>query len=107
LSRSPTIIGRGSWASVNAVIALATSSSRTGFGTRGFAPETASTSRRMCSGPVPQQPPTMLTPYSSTNDSNWSRIGTGSSGKIARPPSLRGMPAFGMHDTYFDECCVR
>jgi len=63
LTRSPTIVGRGSWASAVALIIDDTrgaqpASARVG---RGFArrPPTLSASTRMCSGVVPQQPPTI------------------------------------------------
>jgi hypothetical protein len=50
----------------------------------------------MWSGVVPQQPPTMLTPFSATNSRSVSAIGPGCIGYVARPPSLIGSPALGM-----------
>ncbi len=67
LTRSPTISGRGSWRRAIAAIALATAGRHTGWRRRGVDARTASTSWRMCSGVVPQQPPTTLAPKSRTN----------------------------------------
>ena len=50
----------------------------------------------MWSGVVPQHPPTMFTPKSTTNSLSVSAIGSGRIGNTARPPSLIGRPAFGM-----------
>ncbi len=51
----------------------------------------------MWSGVVPQQPPTMPTPYFSTNSPKLAARGSGSSGKIVSPSGpCRGRPALGM-----------
>ena len=96
LSRSPIIIGAGSWRSATAVIPLETiQAPRPGRGA-GARDPTAAARARVCSGVVPQQPPTMFTPCSTTNSRRISAIGSACIGYTARPPSLIGRPAFGM-----------
>ena len=60
-TRSPTSVGRGSWASGVAVIIEETSVSRVAGRAATSRPPTRSTIALMWSGVVPQQPPTMDT----------------------------------------------
>ncbi len=97
LTRSPTSVGRGSCASGVAVIMLDTSAGpRSGRGPASR-PPTRSTIARMWSGVVPQQPPTIETPWRSTNSCSVLASGSGSSGKIVSPSGpWSGRPALGM-----------
>ena len=62
----------------------------------------------MCSGVVPQQPPTIPTPKRSTNSPRVSASGVGSSGKTVSPSGpWIGRPAFGMQCTGTGECSPR
>jgi hypothetical protein len=61
LTRSPTSVGRGSWTSGVAVIMLETCGGLGSGRSPGTRPATRSASARMCSGVVPQQPPTIET----------------------------------------------
>ena len=100
LTRSPTRVGRGSWTRSVAVIIELTS----GGGSVGRSPSLWSLTRsaiaRMWSGVVPQQPPTMPTPWRSTNSPSTFEICSGVSGKIVSPSGpCSGRPAFGMQWT--------
>jgi len=53
----------------------------------------------MCSGVVPQQPPTTLTPSPSTNAFICSAKAFGERGYTVRPSITWGIPALGMHET--------
>ena len=71
-------------------------------------PFTARTISLRCSGVVPQQPPTIRTPYSCTNSPSIAAIGAGSSGYTASPtPVLSGSPAFGITEIGRVACSVR
>ena len=65
-----------------------------GGSTRGAHPATAAAMARMCSGVVPQQPPTMFSQPSSANSRSTGAI---DSGVASKPVSERGFgsPAFG------------
>ena len=58
-------------------------------GTRGVAPSTAATIALMCSGVVPQQPPSRLTRPDSTNsptiEAIWSAVWSYSPNSLGRP----------------------
>ncbi len=89
-------VGAGICAMSNAVMPLATRGVHCGDRGFGSVPHTRSTTWRRCSGVVPQQPPTTFTPISRTNSSCAAASASGVSGYTARPPSLWGIPAFGM-----------
>jgi hypothetical protein len=61
-TRSPTMVGAGSWAIGVAVIIDDTCGMRGAGRALGSWPPTRSTSAAMCSVVVPQQPPTIETP---------------------------------------------
>ncbi len=100
LTRSPIIAGRGSCTSGVAAIMLDTCGGRGAGRGPGVRPATRSASALMCSGVVPQQPPTIDRPKRSTNSPSVSASGPGCSGKIVSPfgPWI-GMPALGMQCT--------
>ena len=79
--------------------------SRDGSGTRrGRRPSTARAIARVCSGIVPQQPPTMLTMPSSANERRKRLVSSGSS---SCSPSAFGRPALGWHETYVEATFAR
>jgi hypothetical protein len=80
LTRSPTSIGFGSWCSGVARMPLETIGMSGTSRRRCGRPPTAATTARMCSGVVPQQPPTSETPRSTTNSRSAAASGAGSSG---------------------------
>ena len=79
-TRSPMIIGDGSCRSVVAVMPLETDHGPRPDLAAGSRRPIAATMARMCSGVVPQQPPTILTPFSATKSRSVSAIGPGSMG---------------------------
>ena len=97
MTRSPTSVGRGSCTSGAAVIIDASRGEAASGRSTGSRPPTRSTIAAMCSGVVPQQPPTIPTPKRSTNSCSTFASGSGFSGKIVSPSGpWWGMPAFGM-----------
>ena len=96
LSRSPINSGRGSCLSATAVMPLEAHHWLRPGRDFGLTRPIVRTSAAMCSGVVPQQPPTMPTPKSLTNSRSVSAMGSGFIGYTVRPPSLMGSPAFGM-----------
>ena len=107
-TRSPTIVGAGSCTSVVALIMLETIGGPGSGRLPASRPATRSAIAAMWSGVVPQQPPTIDTPWRSTK--SWSALasGSGSSGKIVSPSGpWIGMPALGMQCTGSGECSPR
>ena len=51
---------------------------------------------RICSGVVPQQPPSSHAPAWASSRCAWANA-SGPAGKTVRPPSMRGRPALGEH----------
>jgi len=76
-SRSPTRKGTGFCSIGTACTGEANSASGCGAGRSGRAWGSLATSSRMCSGRVPQQPPTTRTPYSRTYSARRSENGPG------------------------------
>ena len=71
-------------------------------------PRTRSAIAAMCSGVVPQHPPTSPTPWRSTNSPSTLAICSGVSGKIVSPSGpWIGSPAFGMQWTGSGEASPR
>jgi len=60
-----------------------------------------STTRRRWAGVVPQQPPTIATPCSSTKVRRWLASSSGVRRYLALPPTMVGRPAFGRQEIVF------
>ena len=108
LTRSPISVGRGSCASgVAAIIPLTRGARGAGRG-GGTTPATRVASTAMCSGVVPQHPPTMPTPKRSANSPSVSASSAGDSGNTVSPSEpWMGRPAFGMQCTGIGACSPR
>ncbi len=108
LTRSPTSVGRGSCTRAVAAIMPLSRAGRGAGRVGGTTPATRSASTAMCSGVVPQQPPTMPTPKRSTNSPSVCASSAGDSGKTVSPSGpWIGSPAFGMQWTGIGACSPR
>ena len=97
--RSPIISTEASWANGVAVYSEDTDGSKVTLRSARRMSATASATLRMCSGVVPQQPPTSESPNSLTNPDSASASSSGVSGYSAPLAPSTGSPAFGITDT--------
>ncbi len=104
LVRSPIARNDASWCRSVCEYRLATPFSRTGWRSTTGRARTASTTRRRCSGVVPQHPPTSPRPNSPTNCVCAAASSSGVSGYVAPFGPSTGRPALGMHVTGISAC---
>ncbi len=106
LVRSPTTSTEVScWNGTEAYSDASPGSGR-GCRTAGVRSRTAATTVLMCSGVVPQQPPTSRSPYSRTNPASASASSSGLSGYSAPCGPRVGSPALGITDSGIRACLL-
>ncbi len=105
--RSPIISTEASCRNGTLAYSEATDGSALGCRRAGSSPATRSATSRMCSGVVPQQPPTRLVPNSVTNEASEVASSSGVSGYQAPFGPSCGRPAFGITDRPILACWDR